>query len=339
MDSMPPDQQPSNAPARSGEEPGRPPEGNSSPNTAEQPSRPYVSNPLQVFLDSLRRLFTVNFATFLALAGLAFLTIAVLAIVIFAPGGFSLIFAPIVVMVVSAGGVFLTIAAEAFAVFAIANDTYDTTGNIGVLILGVIGAAALLVWGAILQATWKKYVIETVRESRISLKKTLGSGIRKAPGLLCVHVLFFGGVLVGLGLFIVPGLLFLYWFLFAPYVYMDTDAGVIGSFRKSKKLTQGKLGELLGLAGTTLILGLPAAITKLSPFYLIAFSPVRSLALAYRYTSADMLQRTNTGKPANHVANVIAALAALIILALAAGYIHDCQLSVECFLRGGHVPG
>jgi hypothetical protein len=247
-------------------------------------------------------------------------------------------------MVALAGGVFLTIAAEAAAFFAIAIGVYDITGNVGVLTVGVIGAVIWLVWGVILQAAWKTYVIETAREGRISVGKAFSSGARKAAGLLAVNILFFGGVLVGLGLLIVPGLLFLYWFVFAPYVYMDSDVGIIASFWESKKLTQGKLRELLGLAGATLVLGLPAAIPGFGPFYLIVFTPVRSLALAYRYTSADMLERTNTPKPETHVANVvltwiIVALAALIIPALAVGYIHDCQFSVECFLRGGHVPG
>jgi hypothetical protein len=194
--------------------------------------------------------------------------------------------------------------------------TVNLTGNTGELALVVIGVVVLLAWIFILQAAWKKYVIETARESRISVGEAFSSGARKAPGLLCVHILFFGGVLIGLGLLIVPGLLFLYWFVFAPHVYIDTDAGILGSFRESKKLTQGKLGELLGLAGATFLLGLPAAIPWFGALYQIVFNPVRNLAWAYRYTSADMLQRTETPKPETHMANVflpIAALAALIV--------------------------
>jgi hypothetical protein len=290
MEARPPDQKPHNTPARSGEEPADSPGENSSPNTAEQPSRPYVSNPLQVFLDSLRRLLTVNLPTFLRLVGLALLTFIVVSGAILSAG----------LHTVSNNG----------------NITVNLTGNTGELVLVAIGVVVLLAWIFILLAAWKTYVIETARESRISVGEALGSGVRKAPGLLAVNILFFGGVLIGFGLLIVPGLLFLYWFVFAPHVYIDTDADVLGSFRESKKLTQGKLGELLGLASATFLLGLPAAIPGVGLLYQIVFNPVRNLAWAYRYTSADRLQRTETPKPETHMANVflpIVALAALIV--------------------------
>ncbi|PSO43195.1 hypothetical protein BRC19_01585 [Candidatus Saccharibacteria bacterium QS_5_54_17] len=306
MKEKPPDQQQNNAPGQSEEEPGRTPQGNLSPNTAEQPSRPYVSNPLQVFLDSLKRLFTVNFATFLRFAGVMLLTIIVVSGAILSAG----------LRTVSNTG--NTTNGNISDIITINN----ITGNLGELAWAAIGVVVVLAWGVILQAAWKTYVIETARESRISLGKAFSSGVRKAPGLLGVNILFFGGFLIGLGLLIVPGLLFLYWFVFARHVYIDTDASILQSFRESKKLTQGKLRELVGLASATLVLGLPGAHSGFGTFYQILFIPVNSLAWAYRYTSADMLQRTETPKPETHVANlvlpcVIVASVVLITLALA----------------------
>lgn len=251
----------------------------------------YISNPFQVFIDSFRRLFTVNFTTFLAFVGVVLLTIGAM-----------------VMLAVIVG---------------ISGDALESGFSTAVTIFGFLLAPVVLVWTFILKAAWEKYVIETAREQETSFGIALRIGLRKVLGYIGLHILVWVAVTIGLVLLIVPGLIFLYWFIFAPLIYVDKDIGVIAALKQSKRLVKGKLVELIGLVGAGMVFGLPAGLPLIGMLYQLILNPVSNLSLAYRYTSADMLDQAGLPKPETHVANTVMAwiLVALLGLLLVTGLI------------------
>lgn len=236
-------------------------------------SQQYISNPFQVFIDSFRRLFTINFSTFLAYIGVALLSIgAVVALAV---------------------------------VIGISGSAAESGFSTAITIFGFLLVLPVLAWVFILKAAWDKYIIETARERETSFGIALRTGLRKAPGYIGLIILVNVIVMLGLVLLIVPGLIFLYWFIFAPLVYIDKDIGVIAALKQSKRLVKGKLVELLGLVGATFVFGIPAGIPFLGWLYQIVFTPVSNLAIAYRYTSADMLDQAALPKPETDVTNIV----------------------------------
>lgn len=259
------------------EQPAGPPPQESPDARHHDPSSDYESNPFQVFIDSAKRLFTVNLVTLLAIAGIYFMTI--------------LVFAGILATVFSATGA------------AAQSQEFALPGSIIGFVAVAIAVIALVVWLVMLQAAWEKYSLETARERQFSFGAAMRIGFSKGPGLFIVNLIVTLVVGVGLLLLIVPGLIFLYWFIFAPLVYVDKDIGILESLGESKRLVKGKLVELLGLAGTGFVLGIPGSIPFVGALYNLVFTPISQLAFTYRYTSADMLDQTGIPKPETHVAN------------------------------------
>lgn len=262
------------------------------PDSATSASGVYVSNPFQVFIDSFKRAFTVNFTTLLGLLGVFILTI----------------------IVVAAGLVTLFL----YTGLAIQNQQLTGVGEVATVVFVVVAAAGvvLLVWGVILYAAWEKYALETTRERMISFGEAMRVGVKKGAGLLILNVLLVLIIAAGLAFFIVPGLFFLYWFIFAPFIYVDKDMGIIASMQESKRLVQGKLVELIGLLIASFILGLPGQVPLLGSLYGLIFAPVAQLAFSYRYISADTLDRTGRTKPETDAANTVLMWIAVAIIAL-----------------------
>lgn len=252
------------------------------------PRGSYVSNPFQVIIDSFKKLFTVNFVTFLGIFGIFILTTFLI--------GFSL------------------------ALFFMSNGAAGTgpalPGDPLAYVAGAVGAVLFVVWTVILEAAWQKYSIETARGNLLSFVQAMRAGFKKGPGLLVVKIITALLVLIGLILLIIPGLVFWYWFFFATQVYVDKDIGIIASFKESKRLVKGKLVELLGLFGTSLVFALPVMVPLLGILYQIVITPVFWLAWQYRYTSADMLGKTGLSKPPTHVANKVMAIVGIVIVVL-----------------------
>ncbi len=262
------------------------------PDNTTSTSEAYVSNPFQVFVDSFKRAFTVNFTTLLGLLGVFILTM----------------------IVVVAGLVALFV----YTGLAVQNQQLTGVGEVATVVFAIAAMAgvALLVWGAILHAAWEKYALETTRERTISFGETMRIGVTKGVGLLVLNVLLALIIAVGLTFFIVPGLFFLYWFVFAPFIYVDKDIGIIASMQESKRLVRGKLVELIGLLIASFILGLPGQLPFFGFLYSLVFGPISQLAFSYRYTSADMLDRTGRPKPKTDTANTVLMWIAVACIAL-----------------------
>ena len=174
----------------------------------------------------------------------------------------------------------------------------------------------LIIWTVVLGAAYTKYAIETTRGNSLDFKAALRVGERKALGLIGLQLVLMVIIMIGMLFFIIPGLVFLYWFLFAPYVYIDQQVGILQALKKSRQLVRGKLAEILGLIGANLVFALPAAIPFIGSVYQLIYTPVSQLAFAYRYVSAQALAATNKPKPATDPANYWAIVVLVLLPAL-----------------------
>ncbi|MBI4101263.1 hypothetical protein HY441_02210 [Candidatus Microgenomates bacterium] len=243
----------------------------------------YVSNPFTVFVNSFKNIFSVNLVTLLIYVAIATVSILVAA------------------MVGIIGALLLATKLKVL--------------GLGVLIVLV---AIGIVWWLIILTGFTKYGIATARGQEIDFKSLLKVGYNKAAGYLGLMLLITLAILAGLILLIIPGLIFMYWFFFAPYIYIDQNVGVVEAMRQSRRLVKGKLVEILGLIGATYLFALPAYLPFLGIFYQLIYSPASVVAWSYRYVSAKKLADANKAKPPTDNANWWGIILILIVPVLIA---------------------
>lgn len=181
-------------------------------------------------------------------------------------------------------------------------------------LLGLALLVLVVVWLLILSVAFTHYALATSRHQLVSLGQTLRVGYKKAAGFLGLTVLISLIVLVGLVLLVVPGLIFMYWYLLAPFVYIDQEVSIREAMSISRKLARGQSAELFGLIAATSIFAIPGMVPIIGVLYQVFYNAAASVAFAYRYESAAALG--NKRKPPTHPANYWAIVAALALYAL-----------------------
>jgi hypothetical protein len=186
-------------------------------------------------------------------------------------------------------------------------------------------------WGA----AYTKYGIVTSRQQTVEFKELVEFARRRAWGFIGLNLLTGLIVMLGVLLFVIPGLVFAYWFCLATYIYADQETSTVEALKASKKLVRGKFVELAGLVGAGLVFYIPAALPFVGSFYQIVYSPVTVLAWSYRYIS---FQSLGSSAPVRDKSNywAIAAGAALLLIGLALMaliVIGSLQESSECLAK------
>lgn len=253
-----------------------------------KPTKPfaggYISNPLVVLQDALRAVFKYNAGTFWGFVAVSILTIMLAALA---------------------------------GVGVIANFKFEL-GAIWIVLL----LAVLIIWAVILLAAFTKYALQTSKGQEISFKQALGVGYQKSLGYVGLMILTTAIVLGGLVLFIIPGLIFMYWFLLAPYIYMDQDVSITEALRQSKKIAKAQPAEIVGVMSLGIALSMGSIIPVFGFLYSIIFNVVWYVAWSYRYLSAQELLFKKRKKPTTHPLNywsVGIALASLVVISALGG--------------------
>jgi hypothetical protein len=73
----------------------------------------------------------------------------------------------------------------------------------------------------------------------VTVKQALRATVGKIPNLLWISILVGAVVLGGLLLVVIPGLIFIMWFIFATYVYLNQGIGGLSALRVSKEYVRG----------------------------------------------------------------------------------------------------
>lgn len=138
-----------------------------------------------------------------------------------------------------------------------------------------------------LDATRDKQVYYKTLLNQVSLKKSL----RFFTAQLLVSLI----VVLGLILFIIPGIIFALKYLFVPFVVVDQDAKIGESLKKSSQLTKGNRTKLLGMS-------IVFALISVLGFFALGYGVlvaaiVLSLAKAYVYNSLVGQMEASASQP------------------------------------------
>jgi len=118
-------------------------------------------------------------------------------------------------------------------------DQVSTQSGTAIIIYGIFAVVtgfALMV----ITVTYAVLIpIKIHQNNLISIKELLSEALKKTPKFVLLSLPM--GFLIGLGylLFIVPGVILTLMFLFAPYILLTEDVGVVEALKRSKELTKG----------------------------------------------------------------------------------------------------
>jgi hypothetical protein len=90
-------------------------------------------------------------------------------------------------------------------------------------------------------------------------------------------------IIIGFVLLIVPGLLLIRRFFFAPYIMLDEKTGIRESLDKSAELSRLNTGAVWGVIGVMFLIGLANIIPIIGGLAAFAFGSLYSVAPALRY--------------------------------------------------------
>lgn len=237
----------------------------------------YISNPFKVILESLKQFFELNLPT----AAILYLILIVLTGGIIAIGLLA----------------FVSLVAASF------NNGQNLSG-ISLLLISLFMIIFIL-FTTFIQAALFKYSIATARGEVIGYKEALSVGKHKFLGFLGVTLLLAIIITLGFILLIIPGIIFMYWFTYAPFVYIDEEVGVIEAFRRSKGYVKGKAGDFFGLIFTSQIVNIPSLIPFIGWIYSLVAMPVLLVSNSYRYVSFKAVAKGELTKESTHFMNYV----------------------------------
>ena len=141
-----------------------------------------------------------------------------------------------------------------------------TKMNVGTGLIITLGSGVLgIAFYAIVQGSLVRATVDHEDGSKASLGESMMSGLRVALPLIGMAILSAIGLMVGMVLFIVPGIiLYVMWCVAAPAL-VDERLGVFSAFGRSRALTKGYRWRILGLLlvlilTTYLVMGLIAVV-------------------------------------------------------------------------------
>ncbi len=74
----------------------------------------------------------------------------------------------------------------------------------------------------------------------VDVKKSVQNALSKGAVIMISAAIYWIGVAVGMMFFVIPGIIMLVWWYFFEYAVIFDDADIIGSFKLSKRLVDGK---------------------------------------------------------------------------------------------------
>jgi uncharacterized membrane protein len=98
---------------------------------------------------------------------------------------------------------------------------------------------------------------------------------------LVTSIVYGLGTLIGIILFVVPGIIFILVYQFANYIVVDRGMSPMAALKESARITRGHRWELLVLLGLVVVFNILGAIVLLVG--LLVSIPVTSLALVHAY--------------------------------------------------------
>ncbi len=175
----------------------------------------------------------------------------------------------------------------------------------------LIGLAGFLLFLPFLAGAYSALAVSSMRGEKIKTMEAYKVSVSKIMTTTGVVILSFLIILIGLILFIVPGIIFAAWFSLATLAVFDEDLGAIAAMKRSKELVSGHVMEVIGAVFASSLIGGGSSSGGglLTP--IIGFAP-----LVGRYKQLKDLKTSGAPKPAVHWLNylVVVLIAALFVI-------------------------
>lgn len=167
---------------------------------------------------------------------------------------------------------YLPVLLSGLIAFLIINNNQGNLTLFSILLFLIGLLLSLLIW------TWIQVVVFcAIKEDNLKLKQLLIMALPKIQSFFWVTLLNTLVVMVGFILFIIPGFIFLVWFLFAPYIFISESLNGKLALKRSRELVQGYWWAIFGRFLSVTIIGIilswsPVVGSIISIFFLTPFS-------------------------------------------------------------------
>ena len=189
----------------------------------------------------------------------------------------------ILIVLASAGLIFVLLIPGLVVLLVAAGNKSAILGFIGAVLILVAIVAAIVVGVRLLAASYLLYLANSKGEAH-HFRHFYVHGKPFAWRLVGLNILL--GIMISFGflVFIVPGLVFLYWFSLSPYILIERDCTIKEALSGSRALVRGHGWEMYGLFGAFQLVSLLQYI-PIAGFIIttmLAFSTNTTYALRYR---------------------------------------------------------
>lgn len=129
----------------------------------------------------------------------------------------------------------------------------------------------------------QKAQLDAVEHKTLDFQDLWWAAKRQWRQLLGLYIVLGITVFVGFALFIVPGLLLMRRWMFAPYIMLEERTGISDSLAKSNSLTSKNPGAIWGMIGVMFLIVLVGIVPIVGGLAAFALGCLYSLAPALRY--------------------------------------------------------
>lgn len=141
-----------------------------------------------------------------------------------------------------------------------ASSQADTGANVAMIALGMAFVLGCIVGSIIINSALVVTLLKGARDEKIRFGEALRQGLHFAWRLFILSIVIGLLVMVGLILFIVPGLFVLKRYILAPYYLVDHTIGPLEAMRRSAEDSKRFGGAIWGLIGVTVLIGIASVI-------------------------------------------------------------------------------
>ncbi len=136
--------------------------------------------------------------------------------------------------------------------------------------------------------------LKGAQQQKVSYTQALKSGLHFFWRFIGISLVVAGVVIIGLVLFIVPGLLMLRRYYLAPYVMIDQDLPIFDAMKISAAQSKGRAMAVFGVLGVSILISVPQVIPVVGWVAATILGIAYSCAPAVRYIQLRGLSRPIT---------------------------------------------
>lgn len=177
-----------------------------------------------------------------------------------------------------------------FTLAAAAVETSSGHVNVVGVVLLAIGIVALAIYGVLLGPAIVHIQLKSARMEKASYESAWDTSKKFWWRYLILSVAVGLTILVGLILFIVPGIIFIRRYFLSQFALIDQDLSTGESMRTSNELSAGRSMSIFGIIGVYILIGIPSFIPFIGSLITFLLQIAYYCAPAIRYQQLKALK-------------------------------------------------